>query len=74
MSDYRIGARVELHPATDAWMSGDRFGTVVSVSRRARAFVDPRDPRSGRIFRVRMDRSGKVRRVAEGNILTLTTE
>lgn len=22
------GVRVELHPATDAWMQGDRFGTV----------------------------------------------
>ena len=25
--------RVELHPATDAWMRGDRYGTVKSVGR-----------------------------------------
>ena len=23
------GARVQLHPATDAWMSGDRFNVLV---------------------------------------------
>jgi hypothetical protein len=26
-----VGARVELHPATDAWMMGDRFGVVENV-------------------------------------------
>jgi len=30
-SAVRVGARVELHPATDAWMMGDRFGTVCRV-------------------------------------------
>jgi hypothetical protein len=23
------GRRVELHPATDRWMAGDRFGTII---------------------------------------------
>jgi len=27
------GDRVQLHPATDAWMRGDRFGTVIKVSK-----------------------------------------
>jgi hypothetical protein len=31
LNDFRPGQRVQLHPATDAWMRGDRFGTVVSV-------------------------------------------
>jgi len=27
-------ARVELHPATDAWMKGDRYGAVQSIGRK----------------------------------------
>lgn len=50
----KVGDRVELHPATDAWASGDRFGTVERLGNGA-AFV-------------RMDRSGKVRRVSSVNI------
>jgi len=69
MADARIGMRAELHPATDAWMQGDRYGDIVSVSKRERSFVDPRDPRNGRIFTVLMDRSGRKLRVAEGNIV-----
>lgn len=68
MADYRIGKRVQLHPATDAWMMGDRFGTIVSVSRRSRSYLDPRDPRNGRSFRVKMDRSARTLRVSESNI------
>lgn len=29
---YDIGDRVELHPGTDLWMRGARYGTVVRVS------------------------------------------
>ena len=29
-----IGASVELHPATDAWMRGDRYGIVLSIGRK----------------------------------------
>ena len=29
---YTIGDRVELHPATDLWMMGARFGEVVGTS------------------------------------------
>lgn len=47
-------ARVELHPATDAWMMGDRYGAVVWVDA---VFVN-----------VRCDRSGKVRRVTHSNV------
>lgn len=27
------GDRVQLHPATDRWMMGDRYGTVISSQR-----------------------------------------
>lgn len=30
--EYSIGDRVELHPGTDLWMRGARFGTVVGAS------------------------------------------
>ena len=29
---YNVGDRVEIHPATDVWMRGARYGTVVSRS------------------------------------------
>lgn len=50
LNDFDDGQRVELHPATDAWMTGDRFGTVVKVGRK--------------LVHVHMDRSRKVRRLA----------
>lgn len=40
--------RVQAHPATDAWMSGDRYGTVSKVGRE--------------LVHVRMDRSGRTRK------------
>jgi hypothetical protein len=45
---YGTGTRVEAHPACDCWMMGDRFGTIVKITRRS--------------IHVKMDRSGKVRR------------
>lgn len=33
LSDLRVGDRVELEPATDRWMMGDRFGEVVRKGR-----------------------------------------
>lgn len=68
MADYRIGRRVELHPATDRWMRGDRYGTIVGVSKRSRSYLNPRDPRNGRTFTVLMDRSGKRLRFSESDI------
>ena len=47
--------RVQLHPCTDAWMMGDRFGVVVSVSRK--------------FAMVKCDRSGKLRKVAWINLM-----
>jgi hypothetical protein len=30
---FREGMRIELHPATDLWLAGARYGTVVRVGR-----------------------------------------
>ena len=47
---YWVGKRVELHPATDAWMMGDRYGDVVDIMRNGN-------------FKIRMDKSKKIRTV-----------
>jgi len=31
-TEYNVGDRVELHPGTDLWMRGARYGTVVGMS------------------------------------------
>lgn len=46
IDEYKVGDRVQVHPATDAWMSGDRFGTVTRVGVKYAS--------------VKMDRSGQV--------------
>lgn len=53
----KTGDRVELHPATDLWMRGARFGTVKSVGRK---FV-----------RVEIDRTGKVHKILPKNLTVI---
>lgn len=45
-NDYPVGRRVEIHPALDAWMAGDRYGEIVRVTTKR--------------VHVRMDRSGRT--------------
>jgi hypothetical protein len=46
--------RVELHPGTDDWMRGDRYGEIVRIGQR----------RTGEKFAVvRLDKSGRHRRI-----------
>ena len=59
-SPFTLGQRVELHPATDAWMRGDRFGTVERIGKRHPHYVF-----------VRMDRSGLVRRVPDWQVSSI---
>ena len=44
---YGVGDRVEIHPGTDLWMRGARYGTVVGRS------LTPNDR-----VRVKLDRTG----------------
>lgn len=55
---YEVGDRVSLHPATAAWMQGDRYGEVVGVLRRD----------NQEWVHLRMD-SGRLLRVNVRNIL-----
>ena len=51
---FYVGQRVSMHPATDAFMMGDRYGEVVKVGKSK--------------IHVKMDRSGKTRLVLPGNL------
>ena len=51
------GTRVQLHPATDAWMRGDRYGTVVKIGRR--------------LISVKMDVSGRTLKLNLDNVQTI---
>ena len=53
LKQYYIGKRVELHPATDEWMQGDRYGTIVRV---AKASVS-----------IKMDKSGRTLKATEND-------
>lgn len=54
-----VGSRVELHPGTDAWMRGDRYGEVIGTTRDKRR------------YKVRMDKSGKMLKVSPNNIYNI---
>lgn len=49
------GQRIQLHPGTDAWMRGDKFGEIVAV-KSSRGSV--------KYYRVKMDRSGRTIKIA----------
>jgi|GEM_PF-4058761 len=34
LRNFQVGNRVELHPATDLWMRGARFGAVAAIGRK----------------------------------------
>jgi len=48
----KIGDRVQTHPATDAWIFGDRYGNVVKIGRK---YVHVRVDRSGRTLKFTPD-------------------
>ena len=54
--DFPVGTRVELSPATDAWMQGDRYGEVVGYGKRVYGGYEAQP------IRVKLDKSGRVRR------------
>lgn len=45
-SEFTVGQRVELHPAHDAWMAGDRYADVVRVGK---SIVFVKSDKSGRV-------------------------
>lgn len=55
--DFRVGQRVQMHPATDAWMQGDRYGQIETL---------------GRVYlHVKMDRSQRMLPMLPENVLAV---
>lgn len=55
------GNRVELHPGLDAWMQGDRYGTIVRKLQQRDWEDEPR-------YTVKMDKSGRTLKVPESRL------
>ena len=34
LASFKVGDRVQLHPATDRWMRGDRYGIITKLGRK----------------------------------------
>ncbi len=49
---YQVGDRVQLHPSTDRWMMGDRYGTVEILGE------------NGIYVHVRMDKSKVLQKIS----------
>ena len=45
MHKFHIGNRVQVHPATDAWMRGNKYGSVLSIGRKYITVLMDRDKR-----------------------------
>lgn len=46
LNDFKVGDRVQISPACDRWMMGDKYGEVIRIGRR--------------LLRLKMDRSGHL--------------
>lgn len=55
------GNRVELHPGLDAWMQGDRYGTIARKLQQRPWEDEPR-------YRVKMDKSERTLVVTESRL------
>ena len=62
------GTRVQLHPATDAWMQGDRFGEVVGYGHKREYVAIDGQHHEARPVRIKMDISGRVLRSHEDDL------
>ena len=51
------GTRVQLHPATNAWIRGDRYGEVVKIG--------------SKLISVKMDVSGRTLKLSLDNVRTI---
>lgn len=62
MEGIKIKDRVELHPSTDAWMMGDRYGEVVAIAS------------TGRYVKVLLDKSGRILKFHPMNVTVIDTK
>jgi hypothetical protein len=57
--EFEVGKRVQLHPATERWMMGDRYGEIVGVGTKH--------------VSVKLDKSGRTMRFIPDHILEMFT-
>ena len=60
-----LGTIVELHPATDDWMRGDRYGEIVGLGRKRQYMSGSGADKvltEARPYKVKLDRSGRIKR------------
>ncbi len=69
---FRVGERVQLHAATDQWMQGDRYGTVVGYGRQAEYYdTETKERGMVRPVRVRLDKSRRTMRFHPDNLFSM---
>lgn len=70
MRRYWIGKRVQMHPASDAWMTGDRYGMVVGIGK-AREYVtrDTGERTWNRPLNIKLDKSARVVRAHPDTVI-----
>jgi hypothetical protein len=66
LSDFTTGMRVEIHPATDAFMRGDIYGAVVKIGRK---YVHVKSDATGRTRPITPDLLRAVRMHADGSVI-----
>ncbi|KKK81132.1 hypothetical protein LCGC14_2816550 [marine sediment metagenome] len=64
--------RVQLHAACDEWMQGDKYGIVIGYGK-SREYIDRFTGLKSMIrpVRVKLDKSGRVRRFHPDNLFTI---
>lgn len=78
---FAKGQRVELHPACDDWMRGDRYGVVIGLGRKRQYCTGGPAGRHNdvtptcanctfiRPVRVKLDKSNRIKRFHPDNLL-----
>jgi hypothetical protein len=56
LDGFAIGQRVQMHPATNAWIRGDRYGEIIKLTSKVH---------------VKLDRSGRTLRCAPANVMPI---
>jgi hypothetical protein len=63
--EFSVGDRVQLHPATDSWMKGDRYGEIVGYVRTSSPL------HTVLYYRVKLDKSGAQLKFSPGNLMAI---
>lgn len=56
LHNFRVGFRIELHPGTDLWMRGARYGVVTKVGRKHLTVKLDKLPRPIRVAPANIDK------------------